>query len=74
MAKNIGKNISKSLSIKYSQKFLVNAKQFATDLLQLLQGEVTGDSIGRTIADRIKKISRPSQQNNLKTVINEHDQ
>ena len=60
MAKNIGKNISKSLSIKYSQKFLDNAKQFATDLLQLLQGEVTVDSIGRTIADRIKKISRPS--------------
>ena len=32
--KNFGKNISKSLSSKYSQKLLVHAKQSATDALK----------------------------------------
>ena len=31
MGKNIGKNISKSLNTKCSQKLLDHAKQFATD-------------------------------------------
>ena len=34
MGKNIGKNISKSLSGKYRQKLLDHAKQSATDALK----------------------------------------
>ena len=37
MGKNNGKNISKNLSGKYSQKRLDHAKQSATDALKLLQ-------------------------------------
>ena len=33
MSKNIGKNISQSLSCKYSQKLLDNAKKSAIDAL-----------------------------------------
>ena len=34
MDKNIGKNISKNLTGKYSRKFLNHAKQSATDVLK----------------------------------------
>ena len=34
MDKNIGNNISKNLSSKYSQKLLDHAKQSATDVLK----------------------------------------
>ena len=34
MTKNIGENISKTLSGKYSQKLLYHAPQFATDALK----------------------------------------
>ena len=39
MSINTGKNISKNLSSKYSQKLLDHAKQSATDALKLLQKE-----------------------------------
>ena len=35
--------------------------------------EATGDLIGNKIADRITKVSKNSQKNNLETVPNEHD-
>ena len=34
--------------------------------------EATGDLIGKKIADKIIKISKTFQQNNLETVTNEH--
>ena len=33
----------------------------------------TGDLIGNKIADKIRKVSKNLQQNNLETVTNEHD-
>ena len=39
MVKSIGKNESKNLSGKYSQKFLNHAKQSATDTLKAAQKE-----------------------------------
>ena len=35
--------------------------------------EATGDLIGSTIANKITGVSKNSQQNNSKTVTNEHD-
>ena len=34
--------------------------------------EATGESIGNKIADRITKVIKASQQNNSKTITNEH--
>ena len=39
MGKNSGKNVSKNLSGKHSQKLLDHAKQYATDSLKLLEKE-----------------------------------
>ena len=68
--KIIGKNISKSLSSKYSQKRLDHAKQSATDTLKTASkraigkknktAEATSCLIGNKIADRISKISKNS--------------
>ena len=48
--------------------------------LKLLQGkqfkkttEATDDMIGNKIVDRIRKVSKSSQQNNIVTVTNDHD-
>ena len=80
MGEDIGKNISKSLRGKYSQKLFDHAKKSATDALKtsskgIIQktAEVTGDLIGNKIADTITKVSKNSQQNNWETVTNEHD-
>ena len=60
MGKNIGKNISKSLSGKHGQKPLDHNNQSATDALKtvskraiLIKAEATGDMIGNKIANRI---------------------
>ena len=62
MDKNIGKNRSKSLSGKYSQKSFYHAKQSATDALITASkksnsetSETTGDLIGNKIDDKILK-------------------
>ena len=62
------------------QKLLDHPKQSATDILKtsserVIQetAEATVDLIGNTIANRITKVSKNSQQNNLETLINEHD-
>ena len=80
MGKYIAKNISKSLSGKYSRKILDHAKKSATDAFSTASkttiqktAEPIGDLIGNKIADRITKVSKTSQQNNLETVTNEHD-
>ena len=75
-AKNIGKNTSKSLSGKYSQKFLDHAKQsgpdaFKTNLKIIIQktAEITGDLIGNKIADRITAAWKTSAQNSLEMIM-----
>ena len=67
MPKDTGKNISKNLGGKYSQKRLDHAKQSATDALKysskrLIQktAEATDDLIGNKITDRITKVSKNS--------------
>ena len=56
LLKNIGKNISKNLSVKYSQNRLDHANIFATDALKTTSktviqktAEATGDLIGNKI-------------------------
>ena len=87
MVKNIGKNVSKNLSGKYSpgmlamrQKLLDHAKQSATDVLKTASksaiqktAEATGDLFGNKIANKIIKVSKNSQQKNSETVANEND-
>ena len=55
-------------------------KLSATDALETASkiavqktAEASGDLIGNNIANRITKVSKNSQQNNSKTVTNEHD-
>ena len=72
MGKNIGINISKILSGKYSQKIFDHAKESATDAFKNDSTvETAGDLIRNTIADKITKISKTSQQNNLEIFPNE---
>ena len=79
MAKNIGKNISKILSGKYSQKPLDHAK-YLQDVLKTSSKrvtqktiEVTGDLIGNKTANKVTRVSKNSQQNNSGIVTNKHD-
>ena len=79
-AKNIGKNISKVLSGKYSQKLLDHTKTSATDALKTTSKKViqktpeaVRDLTGNKIAYRVTKISRSSPQNNSETNTNEDD-
>ena len=75
--KIIGKNISKNLSSKCSQKRLDHAKQSATDTLKTASkraigkkkktAEATTCLTGNKIADRISKISKNSPKNNSET-------
>ena len=87
MRKTIGRNIIKNLSCKYSpgmlamhHKSLDHAKQSTTDAFKTASKravektkEETGDLIGNKIVKNITKVSKTSQQNNSKTVTNEHD-
>ena len=80
MGKNIGKNLNRNFSGKYSQKLLDHAKRNATDAFKTTSkrviqktAEATVDFMDNKIANKITKISRTSQQNNLETVTNEHD-
>ena len=71
MSKNIDKIISKSFSGKYCQKLFDLAKQWATDAFKtaskitIQKTEATGD----LIANRIIKVSKNVQQNNLETLL-----
>ena len=80
MVKNIGRNVSKTLSGKFSHKLLDHAKQSAADVLKttpkrIIQktAEPTGDLIDIEIADKIAKVSKPLQQNNSETVTYKYD-
>ena len=71
MGKNIGKNISKDLSGNIVRNCLIRLANLQQMHLKLLQkeyfkkiAEATGDLIGNKIA----RVSKNSQQNNLETV------
>ena len=80
MGKDIGKNISKALGGKYSQKHLDHAKQsaagpfktFSKTVIQKTAG-ATGDWIGNKIANISTKTPKDSQENDSETVIDEHN-
>ena len=57
MAKYTGKNISKNVRGKYSQKLLYHAKQSVTDAKRIIQktAEATGNLIGNIITDVVAK-------------------
>ena len=74
--RNIGTNIGKKLSGKYSQKLIDLNKQSATGAIKTASkraiqknAETTGDLIGNKIADKITKVSKTSPQNNSEIVI-----
>ena len=72
--KKMDKNISENLSDKYGQKLLDHAKQSAENLFKKSHSKnsrTTGDLIGNKISNRITKVSKNSQQNNLETDTNE---
>ena len=71
MGENDGKNITKTLSSKYSQKRLDHAKQSATDAFKTSSrwairktAAVTGDLIGNKIPDKVTWFSKTSLKNN----------
>ena len=61
MGKIIGKNISKDLNGKQSQKILDHAEQSATDALRKVIQKTTE---ANKIANKTTKVSRSSKQNN----------
>ena len=61
----VGKDISKVLSGKYSQKLLDHSKQYATDVFKTASkraiqktAEATGDLIGNKTANKITRLSK----------------
>ena len=75
MSRNIGKNIIKNLSGKYSKTLFDHAKQSAGDAPKTVSkrviqkiAEATGDLTGNKIAYKITKVSKNSPQNSSKTV------
>ena len=76
----LGKNKSKNLSDKYSQKSLDYVKQSATDVLKNAskraiqkKSAANGNLIGNKVANKVTKVSRGSPQNDSETVTSEHD-
>ena len=74
MSKDIGNNICKNLSTKYSQEF-DHVKECAADVLETAskreipeKAKATGDFIGNKIAHKITKYSKLSSQNSSETI------
>ena len=68
---SFAKNMGKSLSNKYGQKFLDSAKKCSTDAIKTASKRaiqktagVTGDLIGNKTADKITSVSKKSNNNN----------
>ena len=77
MSRNIGKNESKNLNGKYSQKRLDHAKQSATDALKTASkrpiqkiSEATGYLMGNKLLIKLQKSQKTSPQNNSEKVSN----
>ena len=77
----LGKNKSKNLNDKYSQKSLDYVKQSAINVLknaskraiQKKKSEANGNLIDNKVANQVIKVSRGSSQNDSETVTSEHD-
>ena len=74
MGTNLGKNISKRLNSKYSQKRPDHAIHSATDAFKTFSkkiiqktAEATRDLFGNKIADKIRRSSKTSPEDNLGT-------
>ena len=72
MGRNHGKNITKNLGSKYSQKHIDHVKQSAADAFKTAskkaidkKGEATGDLLGNKIVDKTTRVSKTLPQNNL---------
>ena len=81
IGKNIAKNVSKNLTSKYSQKLLDNDKGSATHTLKTTSkrviqktAEAPGYLIGHKICNKIRKVSKHSQQNISEAVTNKLDE
>ena len=77
--KNIGKSISKNLSVKCSQNLLDHAKQSSTDAFKTTPKrvtqktkEATAELIGNKNANKITRVSKKLQQNHSQADTNEH--
>ena len=75
---SFAKNMGKSLSNKYGQKLLHNAKNFTTDAIKTASkraiqktAEVTGDLIGNKNADKITSVSK---KKSVKELQNNNDE
>ena len=65
VARNMGKNTSKSLGAKYRQRLLDHAKKSTTDSIKTASKETeeaTGDLIRNKIADKNTRTSQESQK------------
>ena len=78
ISKNIGNNVSKSLSGKYIQNTIDQAKQSVVDAFKIVSkksiqatAEQTGELIGNKIANKITEASSTSRQNSSETGTNE---
>ena len=74
MDRNIGKNISKTLSSTYSRKLLDHGKEPTTDALKTdskkpiqKTAKAIGNLTGNKIADKITGVSKTSPKNNSET-------
>ena len=72
---SFAKNMSKSLSNKYSQKLLGSAKKSTADAIKTASkraiqkvAEATGELIGNKIADKITSVSRKPNNNDNEDV------
>ena len=79
MGESIDKNSSKNVSGKYSQKLFDHVKQSATVAFKTTSKreiqktvEASGDLIRNKIDNKVKGISKNSEQNNSETVSSEH--
>ena len=69
MGNSIGKNISKSLSGKYSQKLLDQAKHSTTDVLKTSSKRVnqkTAEATGNLIGSRKRNLKKVKNENDKK--------
>ena len=55
------------------KNFLIMVKNLSPMCLKNCLKRTSGDLIGNKIANKIKKVSKDSQQNNSEAVTNEHD-
>ena len=72
---SFAKNMGKSLSNTYGQKFLDSAERSTTDAIKTVSeratqkmAEATGDLIGNKIVDKITSVLKKSNNNNIEDV------